>query len=191
MSNVTGIAIPSLVEIKANRVPRCKKKQTRDLGLDLSISCIGWAFGIDKDLYSWGKFIITGDASSVGAKLALIRDFFMSLLETFAPDRLFIEKPLLGRGNTTRRHLEILGLVRALWFEYKGEEVLPSWVVSPMTVKNALKVKRGHKHSRNKKIMVYAINEMYGLNLRYGSRNKLSSDDDIADAIALLTTVWR
>jgi len=190
-----GQGFPTLNEIKANPIvlPRTKSKRKVpiDLALDLSSSCVGWALGVDRSLALWGKFVFKSTAGT-GEKLVSFEEFVTTIIATFKPERMIIERPS-NKGKTRERHTEIMGIVRKVWFEQTGGEVLEAWILSPRTIKNVMKVNRGQNHAQNKEIMVRKINSMYSsiLNLRYHPNSKLQSDDDIADAIAVLVTYWR
>lgn len=190
-----GQGFPTLNEIRANPVvlPRTqsKRKVPIDLALDLSSSCVGWALGVDRSLAKWGKFVFKSTAGT-GEKLVSFEEFIAVLVETYKPDRLLIERPS-NKGKTRERHTEIMGLVRKVWFEKTGLEVLEAWIQSPRTIKTVMKVERGQNHTQNKEIMVRKINSLYSniLHLRFHENSKLQSDDDIADAIAVLVTYWR
>lgn len=188
-----GAGFPSIQEIRANPVvlPRTKKKPRVDLALDLSSSCVGWAVGVDRSLARWGKFVFKSTAGT-GEKLVSFEEFFATLLEVFQPDRLLIERPS-SKGKTRERHTEIMGIIRKVWYEKTGKELLDSWLISPRTVKSVMQVQRGRNHAQNKEIMVKKINALFGsvLHLRFDPNSKYKSDDDIADAIAVLVTYWR
>jgi Holliday junction resolvasome RuvABC endonuclease subunit len=166
------------------------EKSRVDLALDLSTSCVGWALGVDKQIITWGKIVFKTTAE-LGEKLVALEECLRVLFETYRPGRLFVEKPLARRGNTTHRHYEVLGVVKKLWRETTDTELLDSWLVSSVTVKNKLRVKRGSNHEHNKELMVKKINDLLGLKLSYHPNSKRQSDDDIADAIAVLIAVWR
>lgn len=186
-----GIGFPSIAEINGFRLPKkAKKKQTVDLALDISSSCVGWAAGIKPDPLKFGKFVFRSNAD-VGEKLLAFDEFLAVLFKSIQPDRLFVEKTLSRKGKTTERHLEILGIVRLVWREHSKQEILDSWLIPARTVKNILKVPRGQNHAENKLIMVNKMNDLYGLNLKYHKSSKYQSDDDVADALAVLSTAWR
>lgn len=191
-----GQGFPNTQQIQANPLVlpqrKAKTKVPIDLALDLSSSCVGWCIGVDrKSLARWGKFVFKSTAGT-GEKLVSFEEFLATLLAVFQPDRILIERPS-NKGKTRERHTEIMGIVRKVWFEATGGEILDSWIVSPVTVKNAMQVERGRDHAQNKEIMVRKINSLYSslLHLKYHPNSKLQSDDDIADAIAVLLTVWR
>lgn len=192
VSKMPAVAgFPTLGEIKGFRPPqKVKKRQTLDMGLDLSSSCVGWAFGIKPNPMYWGKLVFRTNAE-VGEKLFAFDEFLGEMFKSLHPDRLFVEKVLTRKGKTTERHLEIMGIVRSVWREYSQEEILPSWIIPARTVKNALQVERGRDHDANKLIMVNKINDLYHLNLKFHNKSKYQSDDDTADALAILATAWK
>lgn len=178
-------------KLPASPIPeRVGRKAAVDLGLDMSSTCIGWAVGVDRELTAWGKFIFTKGAP-IGEKLQAFDAWFDGLLELYQPTRVLCEKPLARRGNVTMRHNELFGVARLALRRRFQMEILDSWFISSITVKRVMNVRRGASHAENKQIMVDAINRLYGLGLRYHRSNKQISDDDAADAIAVLTTYWR
>lgn len=191
-----GQSFPPLPQIQANPIlaPRSKnaRKYSTDLALDLSSSCVGWCVGVDRKAPErWGKFVYKSTAGP-GEKLVSFETFLAALLALFKPDRVLIERPS-NKGKTRERHTEIMGIVRKVWFEATAGEILDSWIISPRTIKNAMQVERGQNHAQNKEIMVNKINALFShiLHLKYHPNSKLQSDDDIADAIAVLITAWR
>ncbi len=187
-----GQCFPPLKEIQANPIVAIVGKDNPkiDLAFDLSSSCVGWAVGVDKELARYGKFVFKSTAE-VGEKLVVFEEFLGTLILTMEPDRLLLERPMTRRANTTIRHTELVGIVRKVWRQMTDLEILDSWIISPITVKAAMNVKRGADHEQNKKIMVAKINDLYGLNLKFDKNSKLKTDDDTADAIAVMTTAWR
>lgn len=189
VANVTGF--PSIEEIKACKLPSRKKKSQRDLGLDLGSRCLGWGFGIDKKLIKYGKFVFKSNAST-GNKLEALYVCIDTLVTSLQPTRIIIEKPPTRRGSTTARLHEQLGIIRAVWARYRdGEDIKPSWLLAPKTIKRALEVRSGVNHKDNKKIMVNKVNELYNLKLKFAQNSRYDSDDDIADAIAVLEAKWK
>ena len=78
-----------------------------------------------------------------------------------------------------------------MWYLYKGEHLTDDHTIDPRKVKKHLHVSPGKTHTENKRRMVDKINTLYGLNLAFHSNSAYKSDDDIADAIAVLATRWR
>jgi Holliday junction resolvasome RuvABC endonuclease subunit len=186
-----GRAIPSIEQIQSNPViGRKGEKILTVLALDLSSSCVGWAVGANGKVARYGKLVFKSTAGP-GEKLVSFADFLTVLVTQFWPEVIVIEKPLSRRASTTARHFELLGIVRHLWFTVTGMEIPEAWLISPMTIKSVMGVKRGANHSQNKQIMVAKVNSLYGLRLKYSPTSKLTTEDDIADAIAVLTTYYR
>ena len=186
-----GLGFPTLDQIRANPV-RGKKGQTPTnvLALDLSSTCVGWALGSDRKLARHGKLVFKSTAG-VGEKLVSFHDYLGGLIDVYEPVLLLSERPLSRRGNTTGRHFELLGIARKLWRDVTGLEMEDEHLISARTVKNALGVKPGRNHDHNKQIMVEKINDLYGLRLKYDKNSKYKTDDDTADAIAVLTAYYR
>lgn len=160
------------------------------LALDMSLTCVGWAIGLGRELVTFGKFVFKNTASN-GQKLHAFEEWLEDMLVAFEPSRLLVEQPVSRKRNTTARHHEMLGIVKASWYEYKGSDIKKSWIIAPTTVKTQLGVKRGKDHYRNKVIMVEKINALFGLNLECHPNSAYRSDDDIADAIGVLEAYWR
>lgn len=158
--------------------------------MDLSTSCVGFAVGADRKLARHGKFVFKS-TSGTGEKLCALEEWLVAVLLTYMPERILIEKTVSRRGNTTLRHAEVLGIVRKVWYEITATEIPDSWLISSITVKNLMKVERGRDHDHNKQIMVTKVNSLYNLKLHYDKNSKYKTDDDTADAIAVLTTYWR
>lgn len=184
-------AIPSEQEIKAGLIPQVNGKKNKiALGLDLSSSCVGWAVSCNKDIVTWGKFVFKTTAE-IGEKLLAFEEFIQVLLDTYDPTVLVIERPVSGRRRNNRRTIELVGVLRKLWRAHSGGEIKKSWVISPKTVKTHMNVRHGTDHADNKEIMVNKINQLLGINLKYDRYSKYKSDDDPADAIAVLMTYLR
>lgn len=161
-----------------------------EAGFDVSSSCVGWSLGIDKELINFGKFVFKSTAE-IGEKLVAFEQWFRTFLQTYKPKRIIIEKPLSRKGNVTMRHNELMGIIRKVWREETGSEVLDSWFLPATTIKRLMNVTRGRNYDDNKRIMVEKVNDICGLRLRYHRTSKLQSDDDVADAIAVLMSYWR
>lgn len=187
-----GQCFPPLDELRANPLVKRvgEKKHVVEVALDLSSTCVGWAVGLNRTLARYGKFVFKSTAET-GEKLVSFEEFLSALLEIYQPDRLLIERPMSRRAETTARHWELVGVSRTLWRHYSGGEVLKSWIISPKVVKDTMQVKKGGDHDDNKAIMVRKINSLYNLRLHYHKDSAYQSDDDTADAIAVLTTYWR
>lgn len=177
-------AIPSLEAIQAKPIAHRGRKQIR-LALDLSTSCVGWALGAGTEILAYGKFVFADDRE-MGDKLVSFADHLLVLLKTFKPHRVVAERPMSRRGQVTALHNQMLGVVRHIVFQHLSVEVLDTHLISPITVKNRLGVRKGKDHAQNKQYMVEHINEVLGLNLKYHPNSKLQTQDDVADAIAIL-----
>jgi hypothetical protein len=194
-----GTAIPSLAELRANpfvlKAPRSARgarpaNAPVDLALDLSSTCVGWAAG-PRDLPPrYGKFAFKGNAET-GAKLVAFEEFLAGLVELYAPKRLFVEKPLSRHGPTTLRHQELLGITRFVWAVQTGGEILPSWIISAKTAKAHMQVEHSADYDVRKQNMVNRVNAVFGFGLKYHENSCYQSDDDSADAIAVLVTGQR
>lgn len=188
-----GVGVPTIQEVVANPLVHREGEDISSpliLGLDLSTSCVGWALGRAGKVERTGKLVFK-DKAGKGESLAVWEDFLALLLTTFTPDILLAEQPQSRAANTTKRHNEMAGIVRKVWYQIQGVEMDDSWFIHPKTIKKALKVPRGRDHDDNKIIMVNKINGLYGLHLKWHKGSKYISDDDIADAIAVLVTYWR
>lgn len=178
-------AIPSLADVKAKPYPRVKKLgQPLCLALDLSTSCIGWALGNKKEIFQYGKFVFAD--RPMGDKLLAFYDALTELVKTFQPDRVYVERPMSRAGRTTALHNQVFGIVRLVVLQVMGYEMLDAFIVSAKTVKTRLGVRPGQDHDDRKKIMVNHVNRVLGLKLKFHPGSKLQSQDDIADAIAIL-----
>lgn len=187
-----GQGFPSIEQIAANPILGSHgQKPLTSLALDLSSSCVGFAVGIDetRSLERMGKFVFKTTAG-IGEKLFTFEEYLSGLIVNYWPDRLLVERPSI-HGKTAERHMELLGITRKVWFEATHSEIDPKWLIHPKTIKTAMKVPAGANHTQNKIIMVNKVNQLYGLSLKFDKNSKYKSDDDTADAIAVLTTHWR
>lgn len=192
MASPAGQSVPDLtqIHIASTQFLRKKKNQPIDLALDISSKCVGWAVGVGKELRYYGKFVFRTNAE-VGEKLLAFDEFIGELLRVLRPDRLFVEKTPSRKGKTTERHLELLGVIRKVWRQATDKEIRESWIIPAITIKRFMNVKKGRNHAENKRIMVNRINEVLGISLNWHNNSKYQSDDDVADAIAVLLTAWR
>jgi len=182
----TAVSIPSEKEIEASALPSINgKKQRRVLGFDLSSTCVGWALALDGKILTYGKYVFKSTAK-LGEKANAFRGFVAVLLDTYSPDVLLVEKPLSGRRINNQPTIELVGVLRELWFAKTGSEILKSWFLTAKLVKLRLNVPLGHSHDRNKELMVSKINQLLGLKLKYDRNSKYKSDDDVADAIGVV-----
>jgi|SRR6266850_5977890 len=163
----------------------------RILALDVSGSCTGWAFGLYGKLEDYGKYI-QKQSGSKGKKLAQFADWLTSLLEAKKPTVVLIEKPYRGRNSNVLANLsKFIAVVELCAYLTLDLELEDSWFLDPRSIKHALKVQKGKDYDDNKKIMVNKINNLFGLKLKYSQKkSKKLSDDDVADAIAVLVAFW-
>lgn len=179
---------PNPVRIVAGVKPRKPAKVV--LALDLSTSCIGWAVGQEPRIVNYGKFVFTTDRD-FGERMVAFKEYLLGILDTYKPERVLVEKPISRHGKTTALHNQLLGIVRLIAIEYLNFEIEDHHLVSARTVKSVLEVKAGDDHNHNKRIMVEYVNKSLGLRLQYHENSKLQTDDDIADAIAILLHLWK
>jgi Holliday junction resolvasome RuvABC endonuclease subunit len=185
-----AIAIPSLDEIRSHPVvARGDTQPVVELGLDLSSSAVGWAVSVDREHLTRGKFVFPKTAG-MGLKVKEFFTFLREVFRHFRPHRIVLEKPVMRHGSSTARHNEMLAIVRLAAVEAGVGEILDENMVPPQTIKRCLKVPKGQNHEENKQNMLKLINQRLGIHLRWHKSNKAESDDDIADAIAALETIW-
>lgn len=184
---------------KKNKKAKPSTNQTgvKILALDIAGRATGWAVGQGRTLLGYGKHVSNlrhGRAqrlSEFGAWLSI-------LLVREKPDLVLIEKPYLGRNSNVLANLsKYIAVAEVEIFRALGENVDEDWFLDPRSVKKGLKLRRPTskqsarlKHEENKVLMVNKINELYGLKLVYDANSKIKSDDDCADAIALLHFWW-
>lgn len=162
------------------------------LALDISGTATGWAFGYDGKLEGYGKYIVK-PKDPKGKKLYDFSIFIKDLLKDKSPDIILIEKPYLGRNSKVLVNLsKFIAVVQVVAYDALGTDIPDEWFLDPKRIKRLVKVKKGRSHEENKKNMVVRINNLYGLRLKYKKgKNKQYCDDDIGDAIAVLTAWWR
>lgn len=178
-------AVPTLEAIKAHTHPaRVNQRESVTLAFDLSSSCIGWAVGTTSEVIAYGKFIFADRV--MGAKLDALIPALLVLFETFKPKRVAAERPMAHRGPTTALHNQILGIVRLVAYQHSKLDILDVNLLSPRAIKKRLGVVKGRNHDHNKVIMVEYVNKVLGLNLKFHPNSKLQSQDDVADALAVL-----
>lgn len=192
-----GRGFPTAQEIESNPNPvriiagvKPRKPAAIILALDLSTSCIGWAVGQEPRLVNYGKFVFTDDRE-FGERMVAFKSYLLTVFKTYGPDRVIVEKPISRHGKTTALHNQLLGIVRLIAIESLEYEIEDRHLVSPRTVKGILGVKAGDDHNHNKRIMVEYVNETLGLKLQYHDNSKLQTEDDIADAIAIILAIWK
>lgn len=185
-------AFPSLEEIKSNKIPQRVGESPSSvvLAFDISSTCVGWALDCDGKPVTWGKLVFKTTAT-MGEKLVALEEFFVTLLNTYRPNVLLVEKVLSRKASTTSRHNQLFGIILKCWFQFSATELKESWIISPRTVKRVMRVRRGIDHDQNKEIMVNKINQILGIKLKYAKNSAYDSDDDTADAIAILITYRR
>jgi Holliday junction resolvasome RuvABC endonuclease subunit len=162
-------------------------EEARTLGLDVSSVCVGYAVFDGAALVDYGKHHQVG--AEHGEKLASFAAWLAGLLAEFAPDHLVVEQPYPGQRRHTYGVLSMyIGVVLAQHWARYGAEMPKAHRVPAHRVKRALGVKKGADHAANKEIMVREINRRYGTGLRYAkaATSRHTSDDDVADAIALV-----
>ncbi len=173
---------------QANRPVRAGAKSgTRVLGLDVSSVCVGYAVFDGDRLVSYGKYHQVG--KDHGEKLHSFQEWLAALLRGTDPDHLLVEQPYPGQRRHTYGVLSMyVGVVLAAhWHHFRGE--MPKATRVPAhRVKRLLGVPKGETHAANKEIMVAEINRRYGTGLRYrrAESSRHTTDDDVADAIALV-----
>ena len=160
----------------------------RVLALDPSSACVGWSLFEAGELARQGKYIQQGEKGRHGQKLDTFRVWLDALLIDLHPDRLLYEAPYQGRMKHTFGILSrYVGIIEAVHFWHFGYEIPPNDAVPAHTVKRAIGAKRGANHEDNKVIVLKLVNARYGINLKYkkNDRDKKTTQDDIADAIAV------
>lgn len=183
----TATGTPTLDEI-GDSASLVLDKSDITLSFDLSTRSIGWALGSSGELVSYGKYVYKSTAH-IGAKLEAFAALVERLIDTYTPDRLVLEQP--DPRARTRSHHELLGVLRLIWQQYKGEEIPKDHLINARKAKKHLHVEPTKDHAENKRRMVLKINQMFSLNLAFHPNSPRQSDDDIADAIAILVTSWR
>lgn len=179
--------IPSLEEIESSASVVVDKLHVT-LSFDLSTRSVGWALGSEGELVMYGKYVFKTTAN-MGEKLVAFDALIQSLISTYEPTTLVLERPD-PRGKT-RSHFELLGVLRMNWSKYINAEIPKTNLIASRTVKKHLHVDPGKNHTENKRRMVEKINQMFSLQLQFDKNSAYKSDDDIADAIAVLVTSWR
>jgi Holliday junction resolvasome RuvABC endonuclease subunit len=183
---------PSIEEIRGNPVVPLAHERIREsvLAFDISSTCCGWALGRQEQLDRYGKITFRTTAG-ISEKLAAFHELVMTLLTVYRPDTVILEMPQSRRAKVTARHYEYVGVLRALSSKLISFEIEQEHFVAPVTVKKWLGVPKGQDHADNKRIMVNTINAVCGINLKFDAASKNATDDDVADAIAVLLTWYR
>ena len=169
-----------------------KPHSMKILALDISGTATGWAFGYDGRLEGYGKYIVTAKDIK-GKKLYDFSVFIKDLILDKQPDIILIEKPYLGRNSKVLVNIsKFIAVVQIVAYDVLKMDLPDDWFLDPKRIKRLVKVKKGNSHEENKKNMVVRVNNLYGLRLKYKKgKNKQYCDDDISDAIAVLTAWWR
>lgn len=163
----------------------------RILALDVSGSCTGWAFGLYGKLEGYGKYI-QKQTGSKGKRLAQFAEWLTSLLEAKKPTIILIERPYRGRNSNVLANLsKFIAVVELCAYLTLDLGLEDSWFLDPRFIKKQMKVQKGQDYEDNKRLMVNKVNEMFGLKLKFSTKkSKKLTDDDIADAIAILVAWW-
>ena len=163
----------------------------RILALDVSGSCTGWAYGVFGKLEGYGKYI-QKQTGSKGKRLAQFAEWLTGLLEAKKPTIILIERPYRGRNSNVLASLsKFIAVVELCAYITLDLELEDSWFLDPRFIKKQLKVSKGKDYEDNKRLMVNRINELFGLKLKFSTRkSKKLTDDDVADAIAILVAWW-
>ncbi len=157
------------------------------VALDISSVCVGYSIHEDGRLLKHGRYRLR--AKGHGEKLGKFRKWLLRLLRKYNPSDVVIEKPFpKGRISHTYHVLSMYEAIAVdahfvvLQYEMPAENK-----IFAHEVKRIMGVKKGANHADNKYIMVQAVNQMFGLSLKYVDKDskKVKSQDDVADAIAL------
>lgn len=178
-----ALGYPVLNQILANPRRKVNTDDRHKLAFDLSSSCVGWALLVNGQLEAYGKLVFK-KAAPPGEKIIAFYNYSKAMIESFEVDTLVCEAPLSRMGATTKRHFELLGVLRYLWKEY-GREIEERELLDAREVKKAMQVKKAKGHEQNKRAMVEKINNLCGLHLNFHKTDKHISWDDAADAIAV------
>lgn len=162
------------------------------LGLDISSVCVGFAVFHDSDLHTYGKFFQVG--KSHGERLMNFAAWLEATFTSLNPDHVVIEMPHGGgRGKAFKILTQYSAMVFMVHFKVFKRELLDSHCMYPISVKKQVGVQTTTDHDQNKAVMVDKINQLFGLSLHFNAddKRKKSTDDDIADAIALVVAWLR
>lgn len=158
----------------------------RVLGLDISSVCCGWSIFDDGKLLTYGKYKQDGEAH--GERMWKFHHWLLGMLNAWQPTQLVFEAPYAG----PRRHafsvlIRYAGVVQLTYYSWSGQELAEENAVPANMVKKLIGAKKGRNHEANKKIVLLLMNQLYGLNLKFKSKDpkKTVSQDDEADAIAV------
>lgn len=171
------------------RFPAVENRNTseRVLGFDCSSVCCGFAVFEGFKLKTYGRFHQEGKEH--GERLHHFRLWLLSMFQEVKPDQVVFEAPYAGRRRYAFGVLMMYtAVIIQTYFEWTGQELPADNRVMAGAVKKILRAKHGATHETRKRLMVLAMNEAYGLNLKFKSKDqaKRISEDDISDAIALV-----
>lgn len=156
------------------------------LALDVSGTCVGWAFFEDRKLTRYGRRRQEGPGH--GQRLAGYHDWLLELFTELAPTVVVVEAPFQGRFKKAFAVLSLYrGILLAAYHRHFGVELEPEYELPARLIKRVLDMPDGLTHDEHKAAMVAEINSRYGTRFRFypNDRTKLRSEDDIADAIAV------
>lgn len=162
----------------------------RVLALDTSSTCVGWAIFDDGKLLYHGRYRQKGRAH--GEKLRDFRLWLLGMYTQYAPAQIVYEKPFAGRRRNTFGVLTMyVTIVLLTHYELNSCELPEGNAVAARDVKRRNEMRKGKNHEQNKKLGVLLANKLYGLRLKFKSKDKTKkiSQDDEADAI-LLGRAW-
>lgn len=161
----------------------------RTLGLDVSSKCVGWAVFDDATLVKCGKYRVLG--ASHDQRLSQFEYWLGEMLLTWAPDQLVYEQPFLAprRRNAFQVLMLYVAAVLIAHYRWAGVELPAENRVAAAEVKRRIRFPKTTSYDNRKQLMVRRVNQAFGLKLRYkeGDTTKRVSDDDTADAVAV---VW-
>lgn len=155
--------------------------------LDLGVKCVGFAFGNKDSLIKYGKYVAKPGLAN-GERLYKFSKWLSSTINGLPtrPNIVIIESPYLKQNVKTYGVLnQLLGVASREIYRILAVE---EQEIPPSKVKNVVKPKKSSDYYERKANMVTKINQIYNIDLKYHKSNKNISDDDIADAIALLET---
>lgn len=157
------------------------------IGFDISSVCVGYAIFKGLELEEYGKYIQIGKQH--GEKLKNFSLWLDAMLSKYKPEHVVIELPHGGgRGVAFTVLTMYVAMVYASHFRVLGRELNISHCLYPSAIKSNLGVMPAKNHDQNKEVMVAFINNLFRLSLRCNptDKTKKTTDDDIADAIALV-----
>lgn len=179
---------------KVLRVPwRTHGDGTGLLALDFSSACTGWAYFQSGRLKEYGKYRLLGKTHS--EKLHGFLNWVLTQYQKYPITSVTFEAPYhRHRANV----FGVLSMYRAVlllahwdvWARpFPEENQLPAHLIKKTL--GILPLKGGttaQRHDANKRMMVKTINSLYGTSFHFvvgTEKGKRTSDDDIADAVAV------